>query len=167
MSDEEQKPLKPGDVDPSDADIEQEVRSERRFSLAEAIARGAGDLLKSASPVSRRQQIEFQLEEFIERYLQDTEGALRIVLLRLAKESAELWSDDESPADSLAGIVEKILGSEAGLRHFVTEVDTEWGRIYSERPHFERDHRPPDARDPYTLASVRATLGDLLEDLRR
>ena len=48
------------------------------------------------------------------------------------------------------------------MRHVpVRETDAEWGRVFGERPRFERDGCPPAPDDPYTLESVRAALAAL------
>lgn len=148
-----------------DAEIEREIRSQREFSLAEAIAREGGDLLKGASPVKRKRQAELEIRQHLERHLDDSEGALGVVLLRRVRESESLLETGyEQPLAILARVTERILGSEARLRRFVAAVDAEWGRIYSERPYFERDGEP-DSRDPYTNSSVRESLERLLERL--
>ena len=163
MSEEPPKPL-----DPDDAQIEREIRSRRKFSLAEAIGRAGGDLLKGASPVTRKRQAELQIEQFLERRLADSEGALRIVLLRRVSASERLVAAGyDQPLAVLAGVTGHLLESEERLEGFVRAVDAEWGRIYSERPHFELAGRPPDREDPYTRASVREALTRLLEALER
>jgi len=152
---------------PEDADIEREIRSGRKFSLAEAIGRMGGGLLKGASPVTRKRQAELEIERYLESYLADAEGALEIVLLRRVRESEMLFNMGyDQPLSALALFCERILNSEERLRDFVTEVDAEWGRIYLERPHFQKDGRPPDPEDPYTFSSVRRTLSGLIEKLR-
>ena len=151
---------------PSDAEIEREIRSRRKFSISEAIGRSAGGLLKGASPVTRKQQAEFAIEEFLERHLADAEGALAVVLLRRVTTSATLLESYDEPLTALSRIIETLLESEDRLERFVTRVDGEWGRIYSERPHFEREEQSPDADDPYTRTSVRATLTALLASLQ-
>lgn len=149
-----------------DADLEREVRSQRKFSIAEAIGRQNADLLKGASPVTLKRQAELQIEHYLESALEDPEGALQVVLLRRVRESALLLeSGYEAPLAALAGAVERLLGSEPRLQRFVTAIDAEWGRIYSERPYFEGQGRTPDRRDPYTIASVRATLASLVAEL--
>ena len=159
----EEPPKRP---DPDDAEIEREVRSRRKFSLAEAIGRAGGDLLKGASPVTHKRQAELEIEQYLERRLDDPEGALQLVLLRRVGESESLLtSGDREPLAALARVTERLLGSEERLRAFVRAIDAEWGRIYSERPYFEREGRPPHRKDPYTLASVRDALTRLLEAL--
>ncbi len=150
------------------ADIERQARSQMKFSLAKALGQlGGGDLLKGASPVTRKRQAEVEIELFLEQRLDDAEGALLIVLLRRVRESADLLASSyQQPLAALAQITEHILGSEQRLHGFVHQVDTEWGRIYLERPHFQRAGQSPDRDDPYTFSSVRATLSGLLDQLR-
>ena len=162
MSDEQ-----PQTPDPEDAELEREVRSQRKFSLDEAIGRAAGDLLKGASPVTRKRQAELAIRQCLEAHLSDSGGALGIELLRRVGESTRLLEGGyERPLAALAEIVEEILGSPERLRRLVRRVDAEWGRMHSQRPYFERGEAPPDAADPYTIASVRATLASLLDHLR-
>jgi hypothetical protein len=149
-----------------DRELEREVRARRRFSLAEAIGRLGGDLVKGASPVTRKRQAELEIEQYLESWLADSEGALLVVLLRRVRESeALLESAYDRPLDALASVAERILGSRDGLRRFVGEVDAEWGRIYSERPYFDSAGTPPRPGDPYTVESVGAALTALLARL--
>ena len=71
----------------------------------------------------------------------------------------------ESHGPALAVIVEGILTSDESLQSFVTEVDAEWGRIYFERPYFQKEGQPPHPEDPYTHQSVRVSLEQLHEPL--
>lgn len=162
MSDE-----KPRETDAEDAELEREVRSRRKYSLAEAIGRAAGDLMKGASPVTHQRQAELEIEQYLERHLKDAEGALPVVLERRALSSEALLERSyERPLEALAGVAERLLDSPAELRGFVRAVDAEWGRIYSERPYFQVGEAAPRPGDPYTLDSVRAALSELLEALR-
>lgn len=163
MSEESHKP-----PTEDDAALEREIRSRRKFSIAEAIGREGADLMKGASPVTRKRQAEFAIEECLERHLDDADGALRVVLLRRTAESEILLAPGyEDPLAALALVTERLLGSEARLRRLVDETDAEWGRLYSERPYFERGGGPPHHHDPYTLASVRQALSRLLAELVR
>ena len=154
MSDEEQNGRSR-----EDAELEREIRSQRKFSLAEAIGRTAGDLMKGASPVTLKRQAEIEIEQFLEAHFADTEGALTVVLLRRVLESELLLEGGcERPLAAMAGVSEQILASPARLGRFVRRVDAEWGRIYSERPFFETGEAPADPDDPYTVASVRELL---------
>ena len=163
MSDGEQKP--PGR---QDAELEREIRAGRKYSLADAIGRiGGGDLLKGASPVTRKRQAALEIERYLERHLIDADGALEFVLLRRVAESAILLEMNyDQPLAALGLVVERILHSEERLRYFVREVDAEWGRMQHERPLFETAGRPADRDDPYTFASVRSKLSRLAEKPR-
>jgi hypothetical protein len=156
---------KPKPPSPEDAEIEREALAGREFSLADAVFRSAGGLLKGTSPVTRKRQAEVEIESILEHHLRDTEGALAIVLLRQVSGSEALLASYDDATAALRRFVEDILSSEERLRRFVTRVDAEWGHIYLERPHFQAEGQPPDADDPYPLAGVRAKLTALLESL--
>ncbi len=145
--------------------VKQDILAHRKFSLAEAIGRMGGDLLKGVSPVSGKQQAEFAIEHYLREHLRDAEGALQPVLHRYASQSDILLEGYERPYDALSRVIEHLLDSDERLRRFVGQVDTEWGRIYAERPRFEFEGRPPRSDDPYTIESVRGQLTELLASL--
>ncbi len=149
-------------------DLERERLAPGSFTLAKALGRIAGrDLMKGASPVTRKRQAEVEIELYLEKHLDDPEGALLVVLQRRVRESADLLASRyQQPLAALAEVAEHLLESEERLQSFVQQVDVEWGRIYLERPHFQRPGQAPHRDDPYTFASVRATLLRLLEELR-
>ena len=150
----------------ADADLEREIREGRKFSLAEAIGRLAGPgMMKGVSPATRKQQAEAEIEGFLERHLAGPAGAISVVLLRQVKESELLLNNLDQPLIVLAGYVQRVLDSEYLLAELVRQSDVEWGRVYGERPYFEKDGSPPHEDDPYTLDSVRRTLTQLLEKL--
>jgi hypothetical protein len=150
----------------SDAEPEREIRQERKFTLAEAIGRMAGPgAMKGESPVLRPQQAVAEIPEYLERHLVDAEGVLSGVLLRQVRESERLLKSFEQPLVALAGHVQQILGSEYALKELVREADVEWGRVFGERPCFDGGSCPPSPADPYTLASVRAALIQLMAEL--
>jgi hypothetical protein len=155
------------DTPPSDeAELEREIRAERKFSLAEAIGRMAGGgLMKGASPVSPRQQAEEEIGEYLRRNLSDAGGVLGAVLLRQLTHGDQLLGGHDLPLTVLAGHVRRVLGSDYLLRDLIREADVEWGRAFGERPYFERPGCPPDPDDPYTAESVRAALSRLVSEL--
>ncbi|MCP3963331.1 MAG: hypothetical protein GY719_36295 [bacterium] len=162
MSKDEQKPAAP-----EDSDLAREARAGFKFDLAEAIGRlGGGDLLKGASPVTRKRQVEVATDLFLEEHLADSEGALLVVLDRRVRESMKLTQESyDHPLLALSEIVEHVLGREDRLQLFVRQVDAEWGRMYLERPHFQKPGQKPHRDDPYTFESVRETLAGLLDTL--
>jgi hypothetical protein len=150
----------------SDAELEREIRQERKFTLTEAIGRMAGPgAMKGASPVTRLQQAVAEIQEYLDRHLVDAAGVLSGVLLRQVRESELLLKSFEQPLVALAGYVQHVLGCEYALKELVREADVEWGRVFDERPYFEGDGCPPAPADPYTLESVRAALIQLMAEL--
>jgi hypothetical protein len=150
----------------ADADLEQEIRAGRKFSLAEAIGRLAGPgAMKGESPITRKEQAEAQIEAYLDRHLSDTAGALRAVLLRQVCESELLDDKLDQPLAALAAHVRRVLDSEYVLQELVRESDVEWGRVFGERPYFEKEGNAPHKDDPYTIESARAALAQLIEKL--
>ena len=147
--------------------IERTVRSQRKFSLSEAIGRmGGSGLIKGESPVDRKRQAEAGIDNLLERHLVDAEGAMRRVLSRRVAESRHLIeSSYTDPRSALGDYCAQLLDAESRLEEFVTEVDAEWGRMYLEQPYFQQPGQPPHPDDPYTFSSVRDSLSRLLEQL--
>lgn len=150
----------------ADAELEREIRKERKFTVAEAIGRLAGPgAMKGESPVSRLQQAEVEIESWLRSHLADTAGALQAALLRQVKGSELLLDGVDRPLSVLAGYCERVLGSDYLLEELVRDADVEWGHVMGERPHFEREGSPGHPDDPYTVASVRDSLSGLLKEL--
>lgn len=166
MNDPQADPPASGAPKDADAELQREILAERKFTLAEAIGRLAGPgAMKGASPVTRKQQAEVEIQEYLRRHLVDAGGVLADVLLRYVKESPVLLKGFEQPLVALGAWLRQVLGFEAALRELVREADVEWGRIFGERPRFEKEGSPPLPDDPYTLESVRAALEQLAAGL--
>jgi hypothetical protein len=149
-----------------DAELQREIRADRKFSLSEAIGRMAGGgMMKGVSPVTPKQQAEGAIEEYLRRNLTDVGSVLGIVLLRRVEQSELLLSDYDQPLAVLASYIQRVLGSDYLLKDLVREADVEWGRAFGERPHFERTGCPPNPDDPYTPESVRTALSRLSDKL--
>src|SRR5262249_44823702 len=108
-----------------------------------------------------KQQAVAEIQDYINRHLTDAAGVLPGVLLGRVRESELLLRGFEQPLVVLAGYVRQVLDSEYDLKEFVREADAEWGRVFGERPYFDKDGCPPSPNDPYTLESVRASLTEL------
>ena len=150
----------------ADAELEREIRKERKFTLAEAIGRLAGPgAMKGESPIARMQQAGSEIETWLRQHLPDAGGALQVVLLRGVKESELLLNNFDQPLIVLGSYCKRLLGSDYLLRELVRAADAEWGRVVGELPFFEKEGCPAHPDDPYTLDSVRKTLSGLLEQL--
>src|SRR4030095_4499101 len=88
----------------ADAELEREICKGRKFTLSEAIGRLAGPgMMKGVSPITRKQQVEVEIEEYLRRELTDAGGALQVVVLRRVKESKYLLDNYDQPLVVLAG----------------------------------------------------------------
>jgi hypothetical protein len=150
----------------ADAELEREIRRGRDFSLGEAIGRMAGPgMMKGVSPVTGLDQAKVEIQEYLTLHLADAPGALATVLQRAVETSELLLNNFEQPLAVLASYIERVLESEYRLKELVRETDAEWGRVFGERPYFDKDGCPPDPQDPYTNDSVRNTLSQLVKTL--
>jgi hypothetical protein len=150
----------------ADAELEREARRGRKFTLAEMIGRLAGPgAMKGVSPITRRQQAEVEIEHCLKRYFTEAEAPLVTVMLRRVIASDLLLNNYDQPLIVLAACVQRALNSEYLLKELVQDADVEWGRVFGERPHFEKEGRPADPDDPFTLESVRGRLSGLIEKL--
>jgi hypothetical protein len=150
----------------ADAELEREIRNGRPFTLADAIGRMAGPgIMKGVSPVSRREQAEAEIESWLRKHLTNADGPLGVALLRFVRGSEQLLNNCDRPLVVLAACIQHVLGSEYLLKELVRDADIEWGRVFGERPYFQKEGSPPDADDPFTLESVRNTLSGLIERL--
>ncbi len=161
MSDEKKK-----DGFDAEAELEREIRKDQKFSMGAAIGRLAGPgIMKGASPIARKQQVETEIGEWLRRELMDPGDALGVVVLRHVKESEALLSNYDQPLVVLSMCLQSIINSDGLLEDLVREVDTEWGKIVGERPYFEQQGVSPNPADPYTVESVRVKLSELIEKL--
>jgi hypothetical protein len=156
----------PERLNEADAELQREIRAERKFTLTEAIGRMAGPgAMKGESPVSGMQQAVAVIQEYLNSRLGSTATPLSGVLFRWVKESELLLRGYNQPLVVLAELVRKVLHSEYLLKELVRQADVEWGRMNDERPYFEEEGRPPHPDDPYTHESVRTALTGLAETL--
>src|SRR5215510_7693557 len=163
MSDTKQPPRSA-----DEADVEHEVRLGRKFSLSEAIGRmGGKGILKGESPIAPIHQTEAEIANYLRAHLKDSGGVLAEVVLRHVMTSEVLLRNVDQPMVVLVSHVNQVLQSDMLLKDLVREADAEWGQAYGERPYFERAGPPPHPDDPYTLASVRHALTQLLERATR
>ncbi len=150
----------------ADSELEREIREGRKFTLEEAVGRmvGAGGM-KGESPVARLQQAQIEIGSWLRTHMPDAGGALEIVLHRHVKRSEILLKNFDQPLAALATCCKQILDSDYLLQELVRDSDVQWGRLMDERPYFEKEGTPASPDDPYTVASVRKSLSDLLAQL--
>ena len=147
--------------------LQQDVLSDRKFSLAEVIGREGGNFFKGESPVPRLLQARTEINRFIDHHLVDSPGALQAVLQDLIRnDEAQISACLAAPLMALQNILESIVNHSELLYELVQQVDVRWGQIYDERPHFQTPGQPPHPDDEYTHESVYEQLVALLDKLK-
>jgi signal transduction histidine kinase len=135
----------------------------REFTLADVIAREAGNFMKGESTVPRLVQVETEINTFISQNLRDVSGALQAVLRRwVSEDTARVSQHFEVPLTALLGLLESILDNPPILYELVRQVDMLWGEINGERPYFQQPGQPPHPDDEYTHESVQQQLTELV-----
>jgi hypothetical protein len=166
MSDTENPDRSESDSDSSADELQQELRKERRFSLARALGEMAGPgAMKGESPVTRLQQAETEIATWLRSHLTDSGGALQVVLHRRVKESDLLLGNFDHPLAVLADYCQRVLDSDYLLKDLVRATDVEWGRMMGERPFFDKEDASSHPDDPYTIDSTRHSLLAILQQL--
>jgi hypothetical protein len=118
-----------------DAELEREIRKERKFTLAEAIGLLAGPgAMKGESPAARIQQAEVEIGSWLRSHLADSGGALQVVLHRQVKESELLLDNFDQPLVALASYCQRVHDSDCLLEELVRDGDVQCGRAMGERP---------------------------------
>src|SRR3954469_21325916 len=88
----------------ADAELERQIRADRKFSLSEAIGRLAGPgAMKGASPVTRKRQAELEIEDFLRLHLPDVVSDFRDAFIQHIKASELLLNNFDQPLAVLAG----------------------------------------------------------------
>lgn len=149
----------------SENNIQREILSEQKYSLAGAIAREGGNFLKGESPVPKLVQVTTEINLFIDQNLPDASGALQSVLKRWVKSDPVISQNLATPLNGLAAVLEKILNNPELFYEMVRQADFKWGQMYEERPYFQQPGQPPHPEDEYSHESVREKLLSLQEKL--
>lgn len=150
----------------ADAELEREIRQGRQFSLADAIGRLAGPgAMKGVSPIPRKKQAELEIENYLRSQVTVIGDELSVALFRRVRDSELLLNNYDQPRVALARFVQHVIKTPYLLQELVSDADIEWGRVFGERPFFQKEGSPPHPDDPYTLESVRASLTRLLQTL--
>ena len=145
-------------------ELQRDILSGRKFSLADVIGQQGGSFLKGESPVPPLMQAVTEINAFIASRLGDSSGALQAVLQDWVRnDETKTSSYLNSPMLALRLIIEELLNNEELYYEFVRQVDFKWGQIYGERPYFQRPGQPPHPKDEYTHQSVRERLVGLLK----
>ncbi|MCK5883740.1 MAG: hypothetical protein KAG61_08630 [Bacteriovoracaceae bacterium] len=146
--------------------IEEELRSQRKFSMMDGLAQSAKGMFKDASVVPALTQAQTKIGLFIRGNLRDSSGAMSRVLEARLKGNDELvGSHLNDPLVALNILLKRLLDNEHRLFDFVREVDQKYGQMFQERPHFQRPGQEAHPDDEYTHQSVKESLEQLFNKL--
>ena len=154
------------DREDEDLLLQQDILSDRPFSIAEAIGREGGTFLKGESTVPKLVQVVTAINTFIDRNLRDPDAALQAILHQWVKVDPRVSEYKDTPLVALEAILQSILVNPNLLYELVRQVDIKWGQMYDERPYFQQPGQPPHPNDEYTHESVREDLQNLLIRLK-
>ncbi len=159
----------PNNPDPDrDREIFLEAIAGRKFTLADVIGQAGGDFLKGESPVPKLVQLKTELKAFLRDELQDSSGALLLVLQNDVDEADALISQSfERPLVALQRYLEDTLSHPEKLYELVRQTDFRWGQLYGSRPHFNTPGQTPHPEDEYTHESVKQQLEYLLGVIKK
>ena len=144
-------------------DLQREIQRERKFSLGEAIGREGSSFLKgSQAMVPRPLRAMAAINGFIDRHLDDTDGALQLCLKRWAAADGRIGQYLDAPLVALRLILLDIVQQPQILYEFARQVAVEWGNVSGERPFFQRPGAAPHPDAVYCHDRIRATLSDFL-----
>ncbi len=143
--------------------IQRELRVGRPFSLADVIAQEGATFLQGESPVPPLIQARTAINFFIKNHLVDSAGALKAILQRWVNgDETHISKHLDAPLNALVELLETIINNPSLLTELVREADCEWGRIYGQKPYFQKPGQPPHPDDPYTDTLVHGQLVQLL-----
>ena len=146
------------------ADLQREIRAERKFSLAEVISREGGSFMKGESTIPRPLRATTEIKQFITAHLEPS-GAIATTLQTWASHDIRLSRQLDTPLVALGEIIASILAEPTTLSEFARQVAIAHSQITGDRPQFHRLGQPPDPTAAYTHHSIRAALSALQQQI--
>ncbi|HRZ27315.1 MAG TPA: hypothetical protein P5346_15575 [Spirochaetota bacterium] len=161
-------PEDPDDRKTQEESIRNEILLERKFSLADAIGREGGSLIKGHSPIPLLDQVTAAINIFIRNNLEDSSMMLIAALQNTVKtDGVRLSSSIEKPLEYLRGLVRSHLDNPYLLYELAREADFRRCREYREKPFCQKPGEPPHPDNEYSHEAVRGKLAALLKKIER
>lgn len=152
--------------------IQREIREQRKFSLAEAIGREGGSLLKGESTIPRPLRAITEINQFITTHMSDPTSALTTTLQAWAGDDIRVSRQLDTPLVALAQMVESILTQPTMLCEFARQVAIAHSQLTGDDIVFPSPIRPRQLlnqlpREPaYPCTAISSELSTLLEQLQ-
>lgn len=151
----------------AEGSLQQEIRQERKFSLAEAIAREGGSFLKGESTIPRPLRANNAIKQFINIQLADPSSAFSTTLFAWASNDIRVSRQLDTPLVALTQILESLLDEPTSFYEFARRVAIAHADLTGERPYFQQPGQPPHPDADYTHASIRAQLLEMVQFLKK
>ena len=145
--------------------IEQEIRAQRKFTLAEAIGREGGSFMKGESAIPRPLRAIAQINQFIAASLPNSTSALSTALQSWAKEDIRVSRHLDTPLVALSEIIESLIDEPTTFQEFFRQVAIAHSHLTGDRPHFQAPNQSPHPNSQYSHKSVKHQLAALLKKI--
>jgi hypothetical protein len=152
--------------DPGEA-LQREILRERKFSLAEAIGREGGSLIKGHSPIPPLEQAIAEINLFIRNNLDDPSMALtRVLQKNVRNDRITIAESIDRPYVYLHRLVQSHIDNTHLFYELAREANFKWGQLHNERPRFQKPGEQPHPDIEYSHETVRHKLIDLLQKIK-
>ena len=168
-------PENPTEVLPTQAAISQglpsqalvnEICSQRKFTLAEAIGREGGNFMKGESAIPRPLRATAEINQFVTTYLPNPSGPVSTILQSWAKEDIRVSRHLDTPLTALSLILESLLNEPTTFQEFFRQVAIAQSQLTGDRPHFQPPNQLPHPDAAHSHKSVKQQLSNLLQKLQ-
>lgn len=147
--------------------LQQEIRAQRKFSMAEAIGREGGSFMKGESTIPRPLRATTEINQFITAHLSDPASALSTTLQAWACDDIRVSRQLDTPLRALEQIMASLLAEPTTFCEFARQVAIAQSKLTGDRPYFQLPNQPPHPEASYTHATISAELKNLLADLQQ
>ncbi|MGC1310588.1 MAG: hypothetical protein WA885_25440 [Phormidesmis sp.] len=149
------------------ANLQTEIRAERKFSLAEAIGREGGSFMKGESTIPRPLRAVTEINQFITNHLSNPTSALSTTLQAWASSDIRVSRQLDTPLIALAQIIESIITQPSILYEFARQVAIAHSKLTGDRPCFQPPGQCPHPEATYSHESIQLELASLLQELQQ
>jgi hypothetical protein len=147
-----------------DDTIEKEAKRSAQQEMNNPMASLFGEGGLGGSPVSELEQARLEIISWIQSHLADPETALIITFIQYIRQEEDLLTQNlQKPLVALKNILLRIVENQSEIIELTRKVDSEWGRLFQERPYFQVEGKAAHPLDPYTYESIEKTLRGLVE----
>lgn len=143
------------------SEIEKEIRSGRKFSIAEAIGREGGGFMKGESAIPRPLKAANEVKQFITTYSGKSTGVLADELYAWTIADIRFGAQLDTPLVAIALTVNSLLKESAMFYEFARQVAIAQAKLTGDRPYFQQPGRLPHPESDYPHHAIRQYLLDI------